>query len=144
MTYTLEQPAELTVSELFTSGQYTIPIYQRNYTWGKGEIEQLLQDLMDEASLKQEHQKDYYLGSLVVHQRKDGKFEIIDGQQRHTTLCILMAVLKNEYGEDGISQGINLAFEHRYLSSDTLELLFDKGLKNCFNKQCCIFILWVT
>ena len=130
MTYTLEQPAELTVSELFTSGQYTIPIYQRNYTWGKGEIEQLLQDLMDEASLKQEHQKDYYLGSLVVHQRKDGKFEIIDGQQRHTTLCILMAVLKNEYGEDGISQGINLAFEHRYLSSDTLELLFDKGLKN--------------
>lgn len=134
MSNSLENPAEFTISDLFTSGQYIIPMYQRNYAWGKIEIEQLLQDLMDKANqhinTTQSEDSSYYLGSLVVHQRKDGKFETIDGQQRHTTLCILMAVLKNEYGENGILQGINLAFEHRDLSSDTLKLLFDKGLKN--------------
>ena len=131
MTNTPEQLAELTVSKLFTDGQYIIPIYQRNYAWGKMEIEQLLQDLIDAAS----QQKDYYLGSLVVHQRKDGKFEIIDGQQRHTTLCILMAVLKSEYRENEgvkklIPEGINLEFKHRGVSSETLQHLFNNGLKS--------------
>lgn len=133
MSHTLENPAELTVSDLFTSGQYIIPMYQRNYAWGKVEIEQLLQDVMDAAS--QEPKKDYYLGSLVVHQRKDGKFEMIDGQQRHTTLCILMAALKNTCKESIVSQGINLTFEHRDLSSETLKFLFDNGLKSDAKKM---------
>ncbi|MDD2934633.1 MAG: DUF262 domain-containing protein [Methylotenera sp.] len=134
MSNSLENPAEFAVSDLFTSGQYIIPMYQRNYAWGKTEIEQLLQDLMDKANhhinTTQSEDSNYFLGSLVVHQRKDAKFEIIDGQQRHTTLCILMAVLKNEYEKNIVSQGINLAFDHRSLSSETLKLLFDNGLKS--------------
>ena len=136
MSNTFENLAELTILKLFTSGQYIIPMYQRNYTWGKVEIEQLLQDLMDAAKANQPpnttqaEETSYYLGSLVVHQRKDKKFEIIDGQQRHTTLCILMSVLKNEWNKSLIPQGINLAFEHRNLSSETMRLLFDEGIKS--------------
>lgn len=117
---------ELTVESLFAAGQYIIPIYQRNYAWGKTEIEQLLQDLMDAA--KQGNSKDYYLGSLVVHQRQNGQFEVIDGQQRHTTLSILIAVLKNINKHNPISQQTNLTFEHRSLSSKTLQHLFEKGV----------------
>lgn len=120
-----QEPVELSVKSLFQDGQYIIPIYQRNYVWGKAEIEQLLQDLMDAAH--QSEQKDYYLGSLVVHQRQDGQFEIIDGQQRHTTLSVLMAVLKNLNKHNLIAQQTNLAFEHRSLSSKTLQHLFEKG-----------------
>ena len=136
MSNTFVNPAELTVSKLFASEQYIIPMYQRNYAWGKVEIEQLLQDLMDAAKANQTpntfqaEEASYYLGSLVVHQRKDHKFEIIDGQQRHTTLCILMSVLKNEWKTNLIPQGINLTFEHRNLSSETLKLLFDNGIKS--------------
>lgn len=121
-----KEPTELTVESLFAAGQYIIPIYQRNYAWGKTEIEQLLQDLMDAAS--QTVQKDYYLGSLVVHQRQNGQYEVIDGQQRHTTLSILIAVLKNINKHNPISQQTNLTFEHRSLSSKTLQHLFRSGV----------------
>ena len=50
MSNLLENPAEFTVTELLTSGQYIIPMYQRNYAWGKTEIELLLQDLIDKAN----------------------------------------------------------------------------------------------
>jgi len=126
------KPDEFSVADLFGSGQYIIPIYQRNYAWGKEEVEQLLQDLMDVA---QTNKGDYYyLGSLVVHQCEDGKFEIIDGQQRHTTLCILMAVLKNELRINN-EQRINLEFRHRSISDKTLAVLFDKGLKGNVNDE---------
>lgn len=64
---------------------YVVPLYQRNFAWVEEQIRQLLQDIYD-------HHKDpgnYYLGSLVVLQRNDGKFEVIDGQQRLTALQII-------------------------------------------------------
>lgn len=119
---------ELSVAELFREGQYTIPIYQRNYAWGESEVEQLLQDVLDMATGKQ--QGSYYIGSLVAYRRKDGSFETIDGQQRHTTLSILLSVLKNEYSQDvsGINR-INLGFDSRPKSDQTLLKLFTDS--NC-------------
>jgi hypothetical protein len=122
-------PAEFSVLELMASGRYTVPLYQRNYAWGEVEIVQLLQDLRDASSHKTPN---YYLGSLVVHAHTDGHFEIIDGQQRHTTLCILLAVLKNEFkrtlvtssAPDPIAE-LNLGFDCRSVSDKTLKLLFE-------------------
>ena len=110
---------ELTVEQLFNNGQYSIPIYQRNYAWGEPEVVQLLQDVMDVSTQHQEGS--YYIGSLVVDRRQNGEFEIIDGQQRHTTLCVLLSVLKNEYNQhiQSIRQ-INLSFDSRPKSDRTL------------------------
>ena len=123
----LKKVQEFSIEELFNkSGNYIIPIYQRNYAWGKTEIQQLLQDLVD----AQKHSKDsnYYLGSLVVHKRKDGKFEIIDGQQRHTTLCILLAVLNDNDQVKNLT--INLDFEHRSKSGSSLQKLFSRKIED--------------
>ena len=86
---------QLTVREFLSDGQYVIPIYQRNYDWGERETLQLLEDISDYAQ-KNSNQK-YYIGSAVVFVRNvNGTtyFEMIDGQQRLTTLTILASLLK--------------------------------------------------
>ncbi len=110
--------------------QYTIPMYQRNYAWGEGEIQQLIQDVLDmlEKHQNQETKKTYYIGTLVVYERSKNHFEVIDGQQRFTTLTLLTLCLQRakekHFAKDiGISSWFsqpNLAFESRELSSTTL------------------------
>jgi uncharacterized protein with ParB-like and HNH nuclease domain len=114
---------ELSVERLFSEGQYIIPIYQRNYAWGEPEIEQLIQDILDVA--KQSDKADYYIGSLVVNDRNNAIYETIDGQQRHTTLSIILAALKNKFDEPiaGIIRS-NLSFDSRPKSDQTLRSLF--------------------
>ena len=96
MSHNLLHPELLTVSELFDHDTvYTVPIYQRNYAWRAPQIEQLISDIQD-AVVRQE--SGYFLGNLVVtpreNQRKD--FEVIDGQQRLTTLYLLLTFLEND------------------------------------------------
>lgn len=98
----------LDISQLFSSSKYEIPIYQRNYSWGATEIEQLIEDIQDSDI-------DYYLGNLIVNQKDRNIFEVIDGQQRLTTLYLLV-----KYLGDGIPEGA-LYFEAREKSNRTLE-----------------------
>ncbi len=128
---------ELNIAELFNPDErYIIPIYQRNYAWGATEVEQLIQDIYDAALLnnetesedKKKAKSDYFIGSLVVHLRDNGSYETIDGQQRHTTLSILLAVLKNSKVTPivNINQtAINLHFDSRPKSERTLAGLYD-------------------
>lgn len=121
---------ELSVGELFQQGEYIIPIYQRNYAWGEPEIEQLLQDIWDVAS-SIPRQETYFIGSLVTDQRNEHLFETIDGQQRHTTLSILISVLKNEFfkckshPQLSTIEKLNLHFDSRPLSVNTLRSVFN-------------------
>jgi len=73
--------------------EFVVPLYQRNYAWGEEEIYQLLQDIY-EAYSKGTGQ--YFIGSLVVLKRKDGTFEVIDGQQRLTTIILISKLLDKE------------------------------------------------
>lgn len=135
------QVEQLSVRALFDSKtQYVIPIYQRNYAWGATEIEQLIQDISDAAGLITQSdetavakQAKYYLGSLVVYQRtphshqSNAVYETIDGQQRHTTLSILLAYLKHcEVLDTGKLEGldINLTFDSRPKSSRALDDIY--------------------
>lgn len=67
--------------------RYVIPLYQRAYAWTDVEIEQLIDDILEHTG---EH---YYIGSLIVYKRGH-EFEVIDGQQRLTTLLLLMIELE--------------------------------------------------
>jgi len=128
---------ELNIAELFNSDErYVIPIYQRNYAWGATEVEQLIQDIYDAALLNKENEgedkkkakSDYFIGSLVVHLRDNGSYETIDGQQRHTTLSILLAVLKNSEVTPIVNNkqtANNLHFDSRPKSESTLAGLYD-------------------
>jgi len=112
--------------------QYLVPMYQRNYAWGEGEINQLVQDVLDyqQKDRASNNPKTYYIGTLVVYGRNDGRFEVIDGQQRFTTLSLLAIWLKNN--RDSANAGpnmdwyrsINLSFESRKVSRDTFASLF--------------------
>ncbi len=83
---------EISIDELF-NGQnvtYEIPIYQRNYAWEKDEISALVQDVYHAW---QKHSKTYFIGTLVSFNKGELVYEIIDGQQRLTTIYIILKVL---------------------------------------------------
>ncbi len=83
------------IKDILAKDVYIIPRYQRNYAWGKAEISQLIKDIEEFFPKENTENKSYYLGSLVCFKREDGSFELIDGQQRHTTLTLINLVLKN-------------------------------------------------
>lgn len=111
--------------------QYLVPMYQRNYAWDEGEINQLVQDLLDyqQKGRTSRNPKTYYIGTLVVFGRNDGSFEVIDGQQRFTTLSLLAIWLKNNRGSTHAApnmdwyRSVNLSFESREVSRDTFASL---------------------
>ncbi|WP_145592243.1 DUF262 domain-containing protein [Yersinia bercovieri] len=124
------QVTSFTVRSLLgDASRYLIPMYQRNYAWGEGEITQLVQDILDyqQKSLHYPLPQTYYIGTLVVFTRPDGQSEIIDGQQRFTTLSLLANWLKKHAGSTldmSWYQGINLGFESRLKSSETFARLW--------------------
>ncbi|EEF23235.1 conserved hypothetical protein, partial [Ricinus communis] len=74
-------------------GRLCLPEYQRPYRWSSEQVAQLADDLARHRQLAPGH--DYYLGSLILHQSEDGSLNIIDGQQRLTSigiLCLLAGV----------------------------------------------------
>jgi hypothetical protein len=95
----------LTLESLFSfEGGYTltIPDYQRPYVWKEKQVNKLLKDLNDFTPAGKRPEKhitagsSHYLGSILLYQGDDG-FEIIDGQQRITTLLLLDAALRAEH-----------------------------------------------
>ncbi|WP_202051800.1 DUF262 domain-containing protein [Methylomicrobium sp. RS1] len=88
-------PKLLTIGQLFddSGGTYMVPIYQRNYAWQVEQIEQLLDDIKDAMH---DGKSCYFLGNLMVTELKETPtcFEVIDGQQRLTTLYLLLTFLE--------------------------------------------------
>ena len=122
----------LTISDLFYDKnkckyEYIIPIYQRNYAWGDNEISSLLQDIKNACEKTKEQDKNYYIGSLIVYRRENGGFEVIDGQQRLTTLTLIMHHL-------GKLSFRNVSFEHRDESEQALSNLNSEKLPSNFSQ----------
>lgn len=78
--------------------QYVVPLYQRPYTWGTKNWNMLWDDLLE---LCEEEPRDHFIGSIVtmpISSVPQGvpKFLLIDGQQRFTTIFVLLALLRDE------------------------------------------------
>ena len=81
-------------------GSFYVPSYQRGYRWGADEVTRLLEDVY------QNGKNNYCLQPIVVKRRADG-FELIDGQQRLTTLYLIYRYIMNE--NDGIIERISIS-----------------------------------
>lgn len=107
---------------------YKIPIYQRNYAWEREEIYALIKDVNDSLA-----KSVYYIGTLVTYKRDENIFEVIDGQQRLTTIYIILKAL----GVENITN--RLTYSARKVSAATIEKLpkfgeeYDLGIRRGFD-----------
>ncbi len=86
------QTVTKTIGEL-KEHRFFVPSYQRGYRWTEHEVTALLDDI-DEFSA--EGKKCYCIQPLIVKRRDDGSFEVVDGQQRLTTIYIFMKIASEE------------------------------------------------
>lgn len=100
------EAGELQLGKLLSSDfDFRIPDYQRPYAWGKDECLQLLDDL--QGALERDTDEPYFLGSLVLVKAKGvPEAEVIDGQQRLTTLSLILAVLRDLAGDPDLRASI--------------------------------------
>ena len=94
-----------------------IPVYQRNYAWEEDEITALIKDVYDSAC--KNPKAPYYIGTLVTFKRGESEYEVIDGQQRLTTIYIILKAM-------GVKQFRNkLTYGARKVSASTIKKLDD-------------------
>ncbi|MHA6689434.1 DUF262 domain-containing protein [Devosia sp. A449] len=94
---------ERTISDVLTNQiRYEIPAYQRPYSWEKGNVEQLLDDVWEAYEANDE---EYFIGSLITIEREKGLlYEVVDGQQRLTTLNLIFSRLRDAVDEPAKSE----------------------------------------
>lgn len=93
--------AEYPLKKIFSSDfDFMIPSYQRPYAWTTEEAGELFNDIKDFMD-QQADDDPYFLGSIVlIKNETDSRAEVIDGQQRLTTLTILLSVLLDKLNDD--------------------------------------------
>ena len=108
--------AEIPLGKLFSNDfDFVIPEYQRPYTWGTDETMQLLSDL--QSALERDTDEPYFLGSVVlVKDEGRTKSEVIDGQQRLTTISLILGVLRDLVDNPNMSRAI-----HEFLEKPAVE-----------------------
>lgn len=121
-----------TVLKVFEN-KFFIPSYQRGYRWTKNEVTLLLDDIYANKD------KNYCLQPVVVKKRNDNKFELIDGQQRITTLFLLLQYIKTAFH---IPFALNTALEYEtrensaeYLKEITSKEYIEKIKENPTNTE---------
>lgn len=114
---------EYPLKDILSNNKYSIDYFQREYRWQKENIDQLIDDLYNafRADYRPEHStKDvanyatYFMGSIVVIAKDDASMSIIDGQQRVTSLTLLLIYL---YHAMGVAKGAilqNMIFSDSY------------------------------
>lgn len=93
------KPDNKSIQQIFrdTDAFYNMPIYQRPYSWDKERVEQLWFDIVEaykNHTIDPSQDSNYFLGSVVVVKKENG-YEVVDGQQRLTTLTILFCTLRD-------------------------------------------------
>ena len=118
-------------------GRFFVPAYQRGYRWGEVEVKNLLDDIRENVG------RPYYLQPIVVKKRGD-EWELIDGQQRLTTLFLIFRYMEHEKLQRRGAQ-YSLRYETREDSANYLEAPYreEDSRKNIdyfhiFTAYCCI------
>lgn len=97
-----------TVDELLRMGYLKIPRFQRSYSWEKNEVEDFWTDTIVDS------ESDYFIGSIVLFRYSKNLFGLVDGQQRLTTITMLLSSLRNLLDRQGypqLAKGLHLLIE---------------------------------
>lgn len=92
------------IGDLISNKKFKVPAYQRAYAWEEEHVTSLLNDLKDAIANKE---KEYFLGSLVVTSSDTNRFEVVDGQQRLTTISLIINAIKTVFAVDGDEQMVD-------------------------------------
>jgi uncharacterized protein with ParB-like and HNH nuclease domain len=129
-----------TLMEILHYGNfYQVPNYQRPYSWNKENISELIDDLT--LACKNNYSEEYFCGSLVLVKNKDNaRYDVIDGQQRLTTFTILSCVIRDCYAEglekkskDYITRAIQDEYDTNkrkltFLTSEQMQIEYEKTI----------------
>jgi rloF protein len=109
-------PEDIDVENLLGNKFFTIPQFQRPYSWGKEQLSDFWEDFIEKSS---HEQTEHFFGSMVVYALSNKDFGVVDGQQRLTTLTILLCVIRDQFdelGNDNLGSGI-----HRLIQREDLD-----------------------
>lgn len=113
-----------TVYDLFSiNKKYIVPRFQREYSWGEDEVNELWKDLVSNILTKDDKlvNQEYFIGSLVlVGEDKSTEFKIVDGQQRLTTITMLLSALVDSFmgiKREDLAKGLYAFIEGRDVSN---------------------------
>ena len=115
MTESNIQLKERLVGEI--KGKFYVPSYQRGYRWDETQVKALLDDIYENGD------KPYCLQPLVVRENGQDMYEVIDGQQRLTTLYIIYQYIKNRWPNDNDAPKFSLVYETRKANQEFFHFL---------------------
>jgi len=92
------------IGSVLKSKRFKVPAYQRSYAWEVDHVDALLSDINEAIKNKE---NEYFLGSIVVTGSEKNRYEVVDGQQRLTTISLLIAAIKDIFESDGDSSVVN-------------------------------------
>lgn len=101
------------IQDIFSSGYFKIPRFQRPYSWEKDEVENFWEDITKNKD------DNYFIGSMVVFQSAKPYFGIVDGQQRLTTITIILSVIRDSFiklKQNNLARGI-----HKYIEKANVD-----------------------
>ncbi|WP_432712225.1 DUF262 domain-containing protein [Pedobacter sp.] len=104
---------KVTIQKVFKDFWFRIPEYQRSYVWQSDNITELLEDIFFAAENNPD--SEYFLGSLVLQKRSVtdsvhgaeivyNEYDLLDGQQRMTTILLILAVIRDLAEKDGLKK----------------------------------------
>ncbi|QUS36190.1 DUF262 domain-containing protein [Falsirhodobacter algicola] len=102
------ESSDTNVERLFTSDFLVIPRFQRPYSWDDENLEDFWNDVV------QAEGEDYFIGSMVLYQSGRQQYGVVDGQQRLTTITILLCVIRNAFqqlGSENLAKGLHALIE---------------------------------
>lgn len=108
----------------YVEGEFFVASYQRGFRWGRHEVRQLLDDIranVKAAEATRTIPSKYYLQPIVVLRRDDGTWELVDGQQRLTTLFLITKYIKKKFEDAQVEY--SLTYETRDGSREYLDTL---------------------
>ncbi|MCD4718544.1 MAG: DUF262 domain-containing HNH endonuclease family protein [Desulfobacula sp.] len=98
------------IESLLNGSFFHIPRFQRPYSWDAENISEFWDDLVINKN------EDYFIGSMVVYKKAKQQFGVVDGQQRLTTITILLCVIRDEFkkiGNDDLAKGLHQLIERK-------------------------------
>lgn len=102
-----------TVESILKKGQYIIPEYQREYDWTEENLNEFIEDINESI------EDNYFIGHMVCEGNYNGtSYKVIDGQQRITTITIMLSVLRDIFYENSMNNLANGLHENYIFAKD--------------------------